>query len=391
MVNNQNVKTVLFLSSWFPNRVTPTNGDFVERHALAISASCHTVVVHVTADSQIDGLFFEIDEIQNQNLTEFIIYFKRSRIPLISGLINNFYYGLGYFLGYRKMKKRHGRPDIIHANIIYPIGLVTKWIHYFTGIPYIISEHWTLFLTPEGADLLQKPSVRKAVNDASFVVPVTINLKNALNNYRFTTRLTVVPNVVDTRVFLPSSDNPSNVVRFVHVSSMKEKHKNISGIIETISRLRDLRSNFSFTFVGDATGEQRNLASELVSEGRVIFTGEAPHEKIPVIMRNSDVLVLFSRIENLPCVIPEALACGLPVISSDVGGIREWISKENGILVKSENGDELLKAMLYMIDHHKNYNKEELHLFAQRHFSPDVIAHRFMELYNDALKKVQHD
>jgi glycosyltransferase involved in cell wall biosynthesis len=391
VIKNRNVKTVLFLSSWFPNRVTPTNGDFVERHALAISETCHTVVVHVTANSQIEGFFFEVDEIQNQNLTEYIIYFKRSRIPVISTLINNFYYGLGYFLGYRKMKKRHGKPDIIHANIIYPIGLVAKWISYFTGIPYIISEHWTLFLTPEGANLLQKPSVRKAVNGASFVVPVTINLQDILKKFRFTTRFAVVPNVVDTGLFLPSSDDHPDMVRFVHVSSMKEKHKNISGIIRAISRLRDLRSDFSFTFVGDATGEQKNLASELVSEGLVFFTGEAPHEKIPVIMRNSDVLVLFSRIENLPCVIPEAFACGLPVISSDVGGIREWINEKNGILVKSGNGDDLLKAMSFMMDHHKNYNKEELNQFARRHFSPTVIADRFMEIYNDALKKVQHD
>ena len=83
--------------------------------------------------------------------------------------------------------------------------------------------------------------------------------------------------------------------------------------------------------------------------------------------------------------IAEAFSCGLPVISSDVGGISEWVNESNGILVPSEDEDRLLQALVYIIEHHAEYSRDKLRQYAELHVSPGVIAGQFAGLYKLAV------
>jgi glycosyltransferase involved in cell wall biosynthesis len=379
---------VLFVSSWFPNRVTPLNGDFVERHALAVSRLCTTAVLHVMPDTKIQGRFMEIFEIQKNGLFEVLIYIRRlkGKPKFLSGLVNHLMYGLGYFIGYYIVKKELGKPDIIHANIIVPASRVALMLHRFTGIPYIITEHWTGYLTGEHKKIPR--SYFKPVSKAFALVPVTQSLKNALISFGYNVRFFVVPNVVDTTIFKPAAASDSaGPKRMVHVSSMKDEHKNITGIIRAIRMLREKRDDFIFTFVGNASLQQKNLVDEAGLAGCVIFAGEVEHRKVARIMMQSDILVMFSNVENLPCVILEALACGLPLISTRVGGISEWVDDKHGILVNPGDERGLCDGMNDLLDHHKEYDREDLHAYAKRNFSPEVIASRFLDIYQMALNK----
>ena len=196
---------VLFLSSWFPNRIYPFNGDFVERHALAVSGICNVAVLHVMADNQVNGKVFEIIEKNNQKLVEIIIYFKRytCRIKPFAKCINLLRYARGYLIGFSLLKKKFGKPDIIHANIIFPIAIVAWLWSIFTGIPYIITEHWTLYLAEDKRLIPALWITRKAVKNAFAVTPVTKNLGIALQKLGYKSNFIVVPNVVDTAIFKP--------------------------------------------------------------------------------------------------------------------------------------------------------------------------------------------
>jgi glycosyltransferase involved in cell wall biosynthesis len=374
---------VLFLSSWFPNRVSPLNGDFVERHALAVSKICTTSVIHVASDIQIKGHFFEIHEIQKQDLFEIIIYFKRSSI----GLFNQLSYVLGYFIGYRMVLKKSGKPDVIHANIIFPVSHIAWLFHMVTRIPYIISEHWTIYLSSDKKLIPSGRLIKLAVKQAFALVPVTRNLMKALQELGYENNYFIVPNVVNTKVFTPSSHVlPGDYKHLIHVSSMKEEQKNISGIIKAVHKLRKIRNDFNFTFIGEVHDEQIQLASDLgLFNGTVIFEGMKQHDEVAAAMQKSHIFVLFSRVENLPCVILEALSCGLPVISSDVGGISEWISDSNGILVKPNDENELIEAMKNMLDNYQKYSIPSLHRFATDNFGEAAIAEKFYTIYNKAL------
>ncbi len=329
----------------------------------------------------------EIYEIEKGNLFEVIIYIRtiNSKYSSVSKFINNLLYGIGYFTGYWIVKMETGKPDVIHANIIVPVSRVALFLHRFTGIPYIISEHWTIYLA-ENRDTV--PDYSKSTEKAFALVPVTENLKQALISRGYNNRYFVVPNVVDTNVFTPDlSGATTEKKRLLHVSSMKDEHKNISGIIRSIARLAETRNDFNFTFVGDATTEQKELVKSSKIEHCVEFAGEIEHKRVASVMRNSDALVMFSNVENLPCVILEAFSCGLPVISTNVGGIAEVLKTDRGLLIDKGDETSLTGAMNHMLDNLHRYDKQKLHTYAVENFSIPVIAGKFHEIYSFASNK----
>jgi glycosyltransferase involved in cell wall biosynthesis len=111
------------------------------------------------------------------------------------------------------------------------------------------------------------------------------------------------------------------------------------------------------------------------------FFGEISWEEVARKMESSHALLLFSNYENLPCVIVEALACGLPVISTRVGGISEHINPERGILVDRGDEDALAKAIDSMSSNIDQYDKEALRKYAVERFSNEAVATAFVGLY----------
>jgi glycosyltransferase involved in cell wall biosynthesis len=98
-------------------------------------------------------------------------------------------------------------------------------------------------------------------------------------------------------------------------------------------------------------------------------------------MQQAHAFVLFSNHENFPCVVVEALCCGLPVITSIVGGVAEAINTENGILITKEDQEQLTNAMLHMIENYKHYNRAEIAKAAAEKYSYATIAKQFVQLY----------
>ena len=86
--------------------------------------------------------------------------------------------------------------------------------------------------------------------------------------------------------------------------------------------------------MGDGPGRRAAEQQARKLAGPVRFTGFAPHPQVPAVLRHIDLLVLATRYEELPSVLIEAMAAGLPVIASRVGGIPALVDHDvNGLLV----------------------------------------------------------
>ena len=110
-----------------------------------------------------------------------------------------------------------------------------------------------------------------------------------------------------------------------------------------------------------------------------------PAEELNVLLAKSFASILFSNYENLPCVIVEAFASGVPFISTNVGGISEIINKERGILIKPQDKDGLVKAMNNVLE--KDWNSTELRNYALDNFSYEKIGQEFDLVYKEVLGK----
>jgi glycosyltransferase involved in cell wall biosynthesis len=252
-----------------------------------------------------------------------------------------------------------------------------------------VSEHWTGYHEADGSykGFIKKYFTRLAAKKASAIVTVTNNLQHKMQQHRIKGNYRVIPNVVDTSVFNYSPVKKQGRFRFLHVSSFEEEQKNVAGLLEVFKRLNKEQA-FELFLVGDGPGRKKleEQAGSLLNRS-VFFTGQKFGADLALEFNSADCFVLFSNYENLPVVLLEAMCCGLPIISTDVGGIREWVHDEQGILI--EPGDEaaLLKAMKEMSASNERYDRKKISDTACISFNYHKIASEFTTVYNEVLKK----
>lgn len=130
------------------------------------------------------------------------------------------------------------------------------------------------------------------------------------------------------------------------VTSGRLTHKN--GVDDVISSLTNLPSNIHFIIIGK--GEQgtklQKLADDLGVQARVKFVGFLPYEEIPKYLSVCDIFIRPSRSEGFGNSFIEAMAAGLPVIATPVGGIVDFIDdKETGVFCSPDNPQSIVRAV----------------------------------------------
>ncbi|HEU5053689.1 MAG TPA: glycosyltransferase [Hanamia sp.] len=384
---------VLFLASWFPSKVDPFNGDFIERHAKAISLNNQVFVIYVVKDPSIKNGITLVNKQFERNLISFIGYYPKFNSPIrwIEKLHSNYHAVRLQNKIFKTILKEYGMPDIIHLNVLMKAGIFARRLNKKYSLPYVLSENWTGYY-PErndgflSQDFWYRKMSKSIYKNCTLPLPVTKDLGERMNNlFGIQKAFKVIPNVVDTSLFYPSFENKNLKKRFIHISTLGY-HKNIWGILNTTKKLFEARKDFELHLAGNASPEIINWTKENnVFNTCIFFKGLISYKEVAVELRKSDVLVMFSRYENLPCVILEALCSGLPVISTDVGGIREVIDEENGVLIESENEDQLLEAMNNMLENFGKYDKQKIAAEAKEKFNYQTVANQFQEAYKEVL------
>jgi glycosyltransferase involved in cell wall biosynthesis len=383
---------ILFLSGWYPNRIHPTLGNFVQKHAEAVALRSNVSVISVSSDPGCN-LSYEVVGQTIRNVHTINVYYKRVThgIPVLSQLQKLLRIKKAYDIGFEKYQLLFGKPDLIHHNILYPSGLMAWYLKKFKGIPYILTEHSTAYLPSKNtkSGMIEKVLTKMITKNAAAITPVSADLRDAMIKHGFEGNYEVVYNVADTKLFFPSKKNTSGKIKFLHISTLDDAHKNISGMLRAVTELSKTRNDFECVFAGDGdirphveTAKKLNIYNTFA-----FFEGTKTAAEIAEMMRNADCFILFSNYENLPVVIVEALASGIPVISSDVGGVHEHISDERGILVKPKNEGAFTKALEMMITDLRagKYYSAGLAAYADKNFSYEKVSEKFHHLYQRIL------
>src|SRR6476620_5829796 len=139
---------VLWLASWYPDEYEPTNGDFVRRHAKAVSQLMQIDVIHVVQAGKDFNTLSKVELYNEGNLREFIHYFSFKKTGIAS--LDKIRYNKTYLNYYTKILheyiKEKGKPDLIHVHVPMKAGIVALKFLKHSNIPYIVSEHSSLYL-----------------------------------------------------------------------------------------------------------------------------------------------------------------------------------------------------------------------------------------------------
>ena len=391
---------VLHVASWYPSEVHPSLGNFIERHVEAVATACEVEVwapvpVRGSAGSMVkmrEKNGTELREVEGQTFTVRRLYHEATRPQLV---------GVARSVA-SAASKMDWRPDVVHLHVAYPAGSAAvawakKW-----GVPVVLTEHWTAYQDFGAVPWWRRRVIRDVVKRADAVCPVSADLGEAMAAaVPGMGPVHVVPNVVDTARFKPAEEvtlagvpvgatrrrlEGHDMERVLHVSSMNDDQKNITGLLKAFSPLFKANPALTATFVG---GEQarldgyRSWVEAQGLEGRIVFTGPLGMDEVVKHMQTHDVLVLNSRRENFPCVIAEAWACGIPVMSTDVGGIREHLPpglSARGFLLPAEAGETDWAEAWAQVSQ-TTCSEESLRTYAETHFSMAAVGAAYKEVY----------
>lgn len=368
-------KHIVFLARWYPHRYDPMLGLFVQRHAEAAAQYDDISVIYVHADDQIQQKFDIVDETVN-NVRTIRVYYRKSWSKIISLF--------RFFKANNKALKLLPKPDIIHVHILTRLGLVALRQKRLHGTPYIITEHWSRYLPGNDFNgLLRKKLTKTVVRHASAVTTVTDILAKAMQSHGLRNEnYSIVPNVVDINAFKPQPHH-NEVPKIIHVSCFENKSKNITGLIDALQILEERDIKFQFTFIGDGIDFAmiKDYVKKLQHQENIRFTGILEGQDYVGELSSGDFLVLSSNYETQGVVLLEAFACGMPVVSTNVGGIPEIVNENNGILMPPHDPTKLADAMQTMLQTYQNYDANTLRDSVIKKFSNETVGKLLNSLY----------
>lgn len=383
---------VLWLASWYPNQVSPYEGDFIQRHARAVAAYSKVTVVYLSQAGETLNIYnTQYIEQEKDNVLEKIVFFKYKKTGV--RWLDKIKYNILYYKTYKKLIteyiKTNGRPDIVHVHVPMKAGIIALWMKRRWRIPYIVSEHSSLYDRFSRGNFHQRSfmyrhNVKRVFNNAKAVTNVSAVVADKLKMLFDLVEVKVIHNTVNTFLFNFQKHAPYKF-RFIHVSTLTHQ-KNVEGILNAVKALSKLRQDFELVIVGPIGPQLIKTISTLNLTTLVTYTGEIGYAEVASQMQHASSFVLFSRHENFPCVIVEALCCGLPCIATNVGGVREAINNDNGIIVQSESEVQLIEAMANMMNEYQRFDRSKIAEEAQQKFSYSTIGKQFYELYREILK-----
>jgi glycosyltransferase involved in cell wall biosynthesis len=387
---------ILWLASWYPCRIDAFNGDFVQRAAKALSLHYPVQVFYIMKDEE--GKITKSHLIENDvigQLTETRLYYHppKTGIGSLDKVLSAWQYtklGRTWLKNFRK-KQHPAQSWIVEVGVAMRAGTLALWMKRKWNQPFLVQEHWTGYYRHLMPPDMQRSRLfwqmtHRILKQADALLPDSRHLGEWINTTYLPLKFREIPNTVDTSLFFFKEEvRVFSRFRFIHVSTLGYQ-KNTDGIIRAFKQLLKENPEMDIELMVVGPGFEPHKAftetDEILKE-RVIFTGPKPYPGVAEAMLSANALVLFSRYENLPCVMLEAFCCGLPVIATRVGGIAYHLSPKEGLLVESESENDLLAAMEQLFKGYLAYNRALIAQNAAAKYGMQAIGNLYVKTYRE--------
>ncbi|HQE50469.1 MAG TPA: glycosyltransferase family 4 protein [Fervidobacterium sp.] len=294
--------------------------------------------------------------------------------------------------------------DIIHTHNEHSFAaMAAARISKKKNIPLIVTCHGQLrFGNPlyDSIERLYNKSIGRSVFEKSdVIVALSSSDRDYISSFGIDEdKIIVIPNAIDPsdlERYRLKSDELESFREWYNLSDKRVvlfvgqiiQRKGISYLLKSIPQiLRKSKEETSFVFVGkgDALKDSLCLAQELEIEGNVIFTGAVSARDLVAFYQISDLFVLPSLSEGLPTSILEAMYFGIPVVSTDIPGVRDHFS-EFALLVSPRDEDALADAVQTLLtdrDLAKSLSRKGKALVASQ-YTWDRVTREYEMIYSN--------
>src|SRR5262245_16976165 len=390
-------RRVLVLSSVFPNAANPTYGVFVRERVRHVAEHCEAVVVAPVPwfpfNRAIRGpVRADVPAVERDG--RLTIYHPRFFcVPGVGKALD----GLFYFLSMRAFIGRLRSQfafDLIDTHFTYPDGLAGALLARSFGCPMVLTVRGSHDVR-NAEYRLRRPQIRFALRAAARVITVSASLGRFAESLGVPAdRIRVIPNGVDPARFVPGDRAAARAALglppdrriLLAVGSLVEG-KGHHRILEALPALRAEHPDILYVAIGatPAEGYRRHL-EQLVEHHRLQdharIVGARPHDEVPRWMAAADLFCLATKAEGWCNAITEALACGLPVVTTRVGGNEEIVRDgRDGLLVPFWDARAFRAAVLTGLD--RKWDRAEISARARAtgwQRTAELVAQEFVDV-----------
>lgn len=290
----------------------------------------------------------------------------------------------------------HEKLDILHVHYAIPhasVAYMAKQILSSHGIdlPIVTTLHGT-DITLVGRDSSYEPVVTFAINHSDGVTAVSDSLKkDTYKNFKITKDVEVIPNFIDLKRFSKQPKDhfrkaitPNGEKLMVHTSNFR-KVKRVQDVIEVFDLVRK-EIPAKLLMIGDGPERHKieELCREKCMEDEVRFLGK--QEMVEEVLSISDLFVMPSETESFGLAALEAMACQVPVISSDSGGMPELnLNGITGFMSKVGDVQDMAKNALYILSDEARLAKFRQAALAR---AKEFDIHQIMPLYENYYERI---
>lgn len=384
---------ILIIPAFFRTKARPTLGSFFWDQARALRRAGHevTILYSDTYSAKYIQDYVSYTEEAVEEREGIQICRMKIFCPLKHGMEG---YREAFTRGILQLYDQHHLEaehlDVIHAHCCVWAGYAAMRLSEKTGIPYVITEHATLFeLHKDQISRSNEKYIRQAFANAAKILCVSRAFAKVIAEYRPAADIDVIGNVVDFEQFKPCVNKFHSEMRFLAICYMNTRDQLIKKGIDVLlkawrefSRRCD-RVRLIIGGGGQALQDAVEWCREYGIEQTVEFAGALSREQVVEQMQACDVFVLPSRYETFGVVYVEAMACGKPVIAVANGGPDDFVTGENGILISSSDAGELERAFDRIIQQRDKYDPGQIRSTVEKKFGGQAIAGQLEHIYKE--------
>ncbi|MDT8416128.1 MAG: glycosyltransferase [Flavobacteriaceae bacterium] len=282
-------------------------------------------------------------------------------------------------------------PDLVHAQSVFNAGFVAYYLKAYYKIPYIFTEHNQFNL--KGRNEEELLILDKTINEAEFKTVVSLDKVRQFASNGFFFDFLNIGNFVDENVFYPNDNNINNEFQITTLGAFHplKNQETIFKALDLVDKKIKQKINFTWLGYGAWNHFNRNKLEELINTYKfenisIKLVEKCSRVEVAAFLRESDLFLFSSISEGMPVSVLESLASGVPVCTTNCGGVDEIINQSNGKLIKLFDYEEMARFTLDVINKKVKFDKQKISEQIILQFGSSNFKKKLQGVYNRVLQ-----